>query len=850
MKSAFLLFYLILAVTPAKAAEDDPLDPANITTLPGFIVEHVYTVPKETQGSWVSLTRDDKGRFFASDQRDAGLFQIEVSESANGPAATVKQLEITPEDGIQSISGAQGLQYAFGDLFFHKNGGHLYRISDQDNDGEYDQAKVVPSETGGGEHGNHDVIVSEDGKNLYLDGGNAAALAEHSRSTVTSWDEDLLLPRMWDARGHARGRLAPGGWVSRLNPAEQTQEVISIGYRNQYGLTLNRFGDLFTYDADMEWDLGMPWYRPTRICLVASGSDYGWRSGTGKWPSYFEDSLPPVVEIGPGSPTGVISGKEASFPEKYQDALYALDWTFGTIYAIHLEEAGAGYTGEAEPFLYGSPLPVTDAEIGKDGKLYFLIGGRGTQSALFRVSHDGKEQIASAKPDSTAAEARKIRRELEKFHGVEDANAIDAAWSYLSSEDRFLRHAARVAIESQPLANWQDKLLAETNPQTIITGTVALARCAPPELQPRLVQKLLSVDIAGLSESQYLGLLRAYSLVFIRLGEPDTIQKAKVIATIDASLPSKSGNLNHELLKMLIYLDASTAIDKGIDLIENRATTQSPDWSELASRNGRYGGTVKAMLENHPPSREIGYALMLSNVEEGWTMERRRQFFAFLNEAAKSKGGASYPGFLANIRAQALAGCSNEERLALADITGENFNPVPDFEIKPPLGPGQNWTLDEAVSQGSRRSANFENGRSLYFSIGCGACHRFGGLGGGVGPDLTSIPNKFDTRYVMEAIIDPSKDISDQYGSSIVTTKDGKVYTGIAIEKGDEVEIYLHDPKAEPTKVAKDFVEKIEQSPVSQMPAGLINLLNKDELRDLSAYLMSGGNPKDKRFKK
>ena len=93
----------------------------------------------------------------------------------------------------------------------------------------------------------------------------------------------------------------------------------------------------FTYDADMEWDLGAPWYRPTRINHVVSGSDYGWRSGTGKWPAYYEDSLPPVVDIGPGCPTGVINGLGAKFPAKYQDAIYALDWTFGTIYAIHMD---------------------------------------------------------------------------------------------------------------------------------------------------------------------------------------------------------------------------------------------------------------------------------------------------------------------------------------------------------------------------------------------------------------------------------------------------------------------------------------------------------------------------------
>ncbi|MDF1755956.1 MAG: c-type cytochrome [Verrucomicrobiales bacterium] len=828
----------------------DPLDPAGITTLPGFKVEHVYTVPKAEQGSWVSLTVDEKGRLYASDQGKAGLYRIAVSESADGPEANVEKLKVSYPDQDQTISGAQGLQIAFGDLFFHKNGGQMYRITDQNGDGDFDTATAIKSERGGGEHGNHDVILAEDGKTLFMNGGNHATLAEHTRSAVTSWDEDLLLPRMWDARGHARGRLAPGGWVTRLDPETETQEVISVGFRNQYGLALNKFGDLFTYDADMEWDMGAPWYRPTRICQAVSGADYGWRSGTGKWPTYFEDSLPPVVEIGPGSPTGVISGQGAAFPEKYRDAIFALDWTFGTIYAIHLQEKGAGYTGEAEAFAYGSPLPVTDAVIGTDGNLYFLIGGRGTQSAMFRISHDGKTEIASPKADPEAAKARDLRRKLEQYHGVADKAAVDTAWPYLSSEDRILRHAARVAIESQPHDQWAEKVFAETNPQAVITGAVALARTGESRFSDQLIKKLVTLNLADLSEPQLLGLMRAYALTFIRLGEPDSIQKAKVIATIDPLLPSQSDDLNNELLKLLVYLDASTAIDKGMSLIVNRKAPRIPDWTELASRNKGYGGSVKALLENHPPSQEIGYALMLSNLEDGWTMEHRRQFFTFLNEAAKGSGGASFPGFLANIRAQALAGCTDEERAALVDITGENFNPVPDFEITPPKGPGKVWTLNEAVSKGSRREADFKNGRSLFFATGCGACHRLNGLGGGVGPDLTSIPTKFDERYVLEAIIDPGKDISDQYGSSVVTLDDGKVHIGITVEKGEKVEIHLPDPKAEPTVVDKSSIKFIEDSPVSQMPPGLINLLNADELRDLTAYLMSGGNPSDRRFKK
>ena len=204
-------------------------------------------------------------------------------------------------------------------------------------------------------------------------------------------------------------------------------------------------------------------------------------------------ALPSVVDIGPGSPTGVVSGAGLKFPTRYQSGLFALDWTFGTIYSIDLKSAGAGYTGTADPFVYSSPLPVTDAIVGHDGALYFSVGGRGAQAAVFRVRYVGAESCAPpAKPSLTEAQLR--RRTLEKYHGVTNAKAVDDAWSELSSEDRFLRHAARVAIESQPVEQWANRVLAEPSPQSRITGAVALARMGDSTHQQSLFDSLTSLN--------------------------------------------------------------------------------------------------------------------------------------------------------------------------------------------------------------------------------------------------------------------------------------------------------------------------------------------------------------------
>ena len=83
----------------------------------------------------------------------------------------------------------------------------------------------------------------------------------------------------------------------------------------------------------MEYDFNTPWYRPTRVCHVVSGAEFGWRNGAGKRPEWYPDNLPPVVNIGPGSPTGMIFGYGAKFPAKYQKALFILDWSWGKLYA-------------------------------------------------------------------------------------------------------------------------------------------------------------------------------------------------------------------------------------------------------------------------------------------------------------------------------------------------------------------------------------------------------------------------------------------------------------------------------------------------------------------------------------
>jgi len=149
----------------------------------------------------------------------------------------------------------------------------------------------------------------------------------------------------------------PRGWVAKTDPDGKEWTLVNTGTRNTYDIAFSKSGDLFGFDADMEWDTSTPWYRPTRVCMLQSGGEFGWRTCSKKWPVRWEDSLPPVVDIGPGSPTGVAFGYGAKFPAKYQDAFDICDWSYGKMYAVHLTPSGAGYTGVAEEFMSASPCP-------------------------------------------------------------------------------------------------------------------------------------------------------------------------------------------------------------------------------------------------------------------------------------------------------------------------------------------------------------------------------------------------------------------------------------------------------------------------------------------------------------
>jgi putative heme-binding domain-containing protein len=693
------------------------------------------------------------------------------------------------------------------------------------------------------------VILAEDGKSLYVVCGNNTRPIEGSRSRVPRiWDEDLLLPRIYGV-GFMRGTPAPAGAIYRVDPDGKDWERVSSGFRNPFDIALNADGELFTFDADMEWDIGTPWYRPTRVCHVVSGADWGWRNGSGKWPVYFADTLPPVVNVGLTSPTGIAFGYGAKFPPKYQHALFLCDWTYGTMYAVHLEPLGSSYIGTCEEFISATPLPFTDVVIHpRDGAMYFLIGGRRTQSGLYRVTYAGTEPTAPVAATQRHAELRDARRMLEAFHGGVHPEAIDKVWPYLKDEDRFIRFAARTALEHQPLENWQQRALAEGDPQTSLTALLALVRKIPrsyqsdgPDidtppptypadddprhpLQPVVLSALASLDWSKLKPEQKLELLRAYQLAFYRLGPPDEAARRQLIARLEGFYPADARPLNVMLTELLCYLQSPSAAAKGMQLLAEARTQEE----------------------------QVDYVRSLRFLSAGWTRQLHRELFEWFRRAAAYKGGNNFETFIEELKRDSLAHVPDVDRVALADVINA---PVPD-QVTPlsaqPRPFIKEWTMEEVMPLVETRlnGRDFERGRAMFAAANCFGCHHFAQEGGAVGPDLTGLAGRFSPRDILESILEPDKVISDQYAAVVIETADGKVVTGrLTNFHGDKITVNTNmlDPNATET-VHRNEIELMSQSATSMMPSGLINTLTEEELLDLMAFLLSRGNPRDPMF--
>ena len=847
----------------SKLSQLDPsIDPAEVLeTLPGFKIEHVLKADRDKNGSWICMAKDPKGRLLLGGQRDQAITRVTL-DGGKVIKEELLQIPVTETMGMLFVENVLYLNGAGSDGKYC-----LFRCRDSKGDDSYDDVESLREwRSGAGEHGAHAIVLGPD-KKLYIVCGNFVDVPNDLAPTSPhrNYGDDLALKRAEDGNGFGAGRQPPGGFIARMDLDGKNAELYSAGERNTYDIGFNPDGELFGFDSDMEWDWGNPWYRPVHVFHSVRGGDNGFREGSAKWPEYYPDGLPYASTIGIGCPTGVVFGSGSAFPIKYQKAFYVLDWTYGRLIAVHLTPNGASYTGTHENFVAPkslhstagkTPLNLTDVVIGDDGALYFTIGGRGTQSSLFRVTYTGSEPsspvVSGDLKEKAGSDARAIRHKLESLNINADPKTVEFAWPYLNHQDRYIRYAARLAIERNPVSEWQAKALAEKQPLAAFTSLLALARLAPPDTQSAIFKSLMSKSFGNLTEEQLLSKLRVIEVSIARQGVPAGDVADQVISELGPLFPAKNDFVNRELSQILLALNTPYAIGRTVALMQAALTQEEQVFYAMQLRN------IKAGLNN----------------ETGWNNEIRRAYLSWWNTGRSTthpaqtikwfedagirfNNGASFANFMSQAHEAAKFTMSPEEILALGDVLTAYEDAQPK---KPQLPKGaasrklvQEWTTADLLpllDQGSG-GRSFSRGQEIYVEAQCAACHRYGDQGGMIGPDLTAVSTRFKRPDIVESVTDPSKVLSEQYRNTAIETVSGKVVIGRVVEETPEKIVLRPNPlEPETVVVKKSEIESRSLSKVSPMPAGLFNTFTKEEILDLLAYLESLGNSSHPNFRK
>lgn len=809
--------------TPAVAAESAATPVSAISVMPGFEVELLRSaLPGE--GSWISLTFDPQGRIILADDTQ-GLKRLTL---ADDPA---QQAVIEPLAGTETLQHCRGVLYAHDSIYVcETNGQGIHRLRDHDGDGLYeDRQLIVPlvyrSRYG---HGANQLRLGPDGM-IYASIGNDVFYPEDidADSPYQRTDNDWMLPNRHDGEADPRS-----GFILKLSPDGQQRTVLCGGLRNQVDVDFNSDGEMFTWDADMEWDLGLPWYRPTRVNHIVAGGEYGWRWGTGKWPDWFPDSLPSNLDTALGSPAGIAFGTPSDWPDRFREAMYGADWQHGRLLLIEWDEVGASYQGRYQVLAEGSPLNICDLEFGPDGQLYFITGGRGSQSGLYRVRYLGGLDVDATPPTKTAAAAaaRQLRRQLESLQGPTplDEQQLTLIWQNLGSDDQWLRYAARAALERQPTDRWLNRIAQEPDPFTQLTALMALARCGTPQTQPLILDGLLphlqptsldaGDDLDGGQEAgeRLLLTLRTLQLTLIRDGLPPQPAQREILTALHQLPAVDRYPVNWLTGELLVALDSPQAVPRLVACLQAAATQEE----------------------------QIQYMKTLVHASRGWTDESRSVARQWLLDNRRLPGGRLVATQLTQLRDDFLAMLSAKEKIGFADALQQLASAVADdppqaVAVDRPLV--RPWTLDELSAELDALAVQPHDaaaGARYLAEALCLRCHRFGDSGSPIGPDLTNVGKRFDRRTLLESILLPSAQIDAKFSNAIYVLDDGRVISGRAAQVSrDQLTVEVDQLTGHSVVIRRGQIVQSRQSDLSPMPSGLLDHFTAAEIADLIAYL-------------
>ena len=779
-----------------KEALADP-SAQNLSPLPPGFTLSLVRPAAESEDSWVSMVRDEQGRLIIAKEK-SGLLRFTLSPEGN----EVVEVETINED----LEECRGLVFRKGVLYANANDSKaLYRLRDTNGDDQFDEVIEIQATTGSVGHGRNDLALGPEGA-IHIIHGDSVDTPDRTRFLTPPEDP---------------GSKPLGHWLT-LGENDTKWNLLARGLRNPYGIDFNSHGEAFTYDADNEGDVGLPFYRPSRINHLVEGANYGWHQRPGNTrsiPVYAPDSVPTTFDVGRGSPTGVKFVPAGSWGPAWKDTLLALDWAYGRIIAVKPVPRGASYYASGSVFLEGRPLNVTDLEFGRDGTLWFITGGRKTKSALYRIQYETEAgaEIAGELPrqaserDAFSSRQRELRKRLTRT--AEPLSETSECWKLIGSADPWLRNAARVRLERRPPSEWSAFLAAPGNSLGKLTSALALARQGNPSERTRALDLARDLSDSGWGRTEKLTFLRLAEIILSQEAADDALGQ-ELATKVGVWITSPDHPVTRESIRLLALLDRPETIEAAQDLLA-QAKTQ-PD--------------------------QLFYLEMLSRVRSGWNETSRTKFFKAIAATRNvARGDRFLPPFFEAIENEALSSLEESERETWTRL----LQPEPPSESAPtdPRPFVRNWTLDDfqesdfAAATAPRPGA----GLALYEAGLCHRCHLFGKQGNPIGPDLTQAGSRYTAMDLLESILHPSSIVAEVYRNLSVEKKSGEIVTGRLVRDDFRQSLLYLSPNPfaprDLIKIPKEEIVSLTESEISPMPPGLLSSLKREEVIHLIRWL-------------
>ena len=627
-----------------------------------------------------------------------------------------------------------------------------------------------------------------------------------------------------------------GGNVFRCRTDGSQLQRVATGFWNPFGLCFDQPGRLWVVGNDPD---AMP---PNRLLQVVPGGDYGFQFRFGRagihplqsWNGELPGTLPMVAGTGEAACSAVVLGPH----------LWVTSWGDNRIERYLPQPNGASWKSKTEVVVQGNAMfrPVGMA-VAPDRSIYvtdwvdrsYPVHRKGR---LWRLSRRSKSlKLEGAMPDWSTAEI--------KAKALHSANATVASQlKALDDSDPFIRQAATIGlVDSGQLSSLT---MQELNSAAQRVGVLTAWRWT--EL----------IDPASVSESSRRSIVKS--------GLTDPVNEVSLTAlrwaterSMKQELPNIRKILDREDLSPRLFSATIAAIaylESGSAAGGSRDPVIESSLISFAS-NSEYSPSLRGLaLRRLPPEAKSPSDISLAS----WVRETKDRDLAVdaigLLTARASESAADALAAVAadesldaETRADALAGLARRAG-TYATLLNKLSVPRQPESLRDEAKRIRNrtWTAGKDALPPKRDLEAWNNligdggspdaGRRVFFRTTCSNCHMHSGRGSKTGPDLTTLAGQMTSLRLIESILDPSKEVGPLYVPWRVLTVDGKVLTGLKLDRAG-VNNSLRFQGADGNMFEVPLADIDVQEPIQQsiMPAGLEESMSVDELRDLVAFL-------------